>query len=343
MQGNVIAKLSSILEKKGNRKKIDAYEDVIVESIDEYIEDEAFFSLPTKEITNIIKKCSFDSIDTINKIISSMIESKGDESTLILNAIDFDEATFEDCINIISKFEHSPFCQKTNDLFKESKNLAERDYDFEIKELNIEIDKLNERNKKLKQEIYILKKKDDAPPKVPKLTTEDASTKIPKQAIAEPRSKIPRVSRIPKPKVKTPEIPRLASEHGVETKDKDGNTPLNQASIHGDLEMVKYQIEKCNAKFETKNYDGSTPLNNAAFNGHLDIVQYLCEKCHANVETKDIIGRTPLYWAANNGYFEIVKYLRDQCHAKVPNSAIVVAKTDEIKEYLRSRKSLHLY
>ena len=64
-----------------------------------------------------------------------MSESKGEESTLLLNVIKREEASLDECIKILSKFECCPLCQRTSELINEDKRFPERDYEHEITEL----------------------------------------------------------------------------------------------------------------------------------------------------------------------------------------------------------------
>ena len=81
-----------------------------------------------------------------------MSKRKGEESTLLLNVIKSEEATLEECIKILSKFEHSQICQRTSELFYKDKDLPERDYELVIEELEKE-------NERLKKEIEDLRNK----------------------------------------------------------------------------------------------------------------------------------------------------------------------------------------
>ena len=132
---SLISKLKNLIEANGSKRKIEGYEDVVVDEIEKYAKEESFYELPTKEILKIIGKSEIDDVELLCEVISRMSESKGEESTLLLNAIKREEATLEDCIKILSKFEHSPVCQRTSKLFNDDKDLAEKDNEHEIKEL----------------------------------------------------------------------------------------------------------------------------------------------------------------------------------------------------------------
>ena len=139
----LISKLRNLIEEGGSKKKVAAYEDVIVEEIEKYVKEESFYELPTKEILKIVEKSEIDDIELLCEFISRMNVKKGERSTLLLNVIKREEATLDECIKILSKFVHSQICQRTSELFKEGEDLPERDFEGEIKELK-------EENKKLK-------------------------------------------------------------------------------------------------------------------------------------------------------------------------------------------------
>jgi len=70
---------------------------------------------------------------------------------------------------------------------------------------------------------------------------------------------------------------------------------------------VQLLLEK-GADIESKNKDGWTPLLRAVEKGHKAIVQLLLEK-GADIESKDWNGSTPLVWAAGQGYNTAVAQL----------------------------------
>ena len=131
----VISKLTKLLNKGGDRDIIDELEDVVVESMDETVAEDSFYSLPTKEILTIIQKSYIESIDLLSSIITKMNEKKGEESPLLLNIIDPKNATFDECISIISKFTKCPLCRRIGELHEDNRKLLDIDYEYEIKEL----------------------------------------------------------------------------------------------------------------------------------------------------------------------------------------------------------------
>jgi ankyrin repeat protein len=85
----------------------------------------------------------------------------------------------------------------------------------------------------------------------------------------------------------------------------------------GTRAVVKLLLEK-GAAVESKDRDGRTPLSwAAAQNGHEAVVKLLLEKGKAELESKDKDGRTPLSWAAGNGHEAVVKLLLEGRRARV--------------------------
>jgi predicted nucleotide-binding protein len=93
----------------------------------------------------------------------------------------------------------------------------------------------------------------------------------------------------------------------IESKDKNGNTPLMNAALRGHVEICKLLLDH-GAKIESKDDDGFTPLHFACHNGHLSVISLLIDR-GADVEASDIDGWRPLYIAALKGHLEIVKAL----------------------------------
>ena len=79
---------------------------------------------------------------------------------------------------------------------------------------------------------------------------------------------------------------------------------LVEASIGGDLSLVKNLITKHGVPADdTYNY-GVTALHMASRYGHVEIVNYLVKDLKANPDKVDDRGRTAIYFAVN-GYFLI--------------------------------------
>jgi len=86
-------------------------------------------------------------------------------------------------------------------------------------------------------------------------------------------------------------------------------------------------------------------LFSAAKSGQLETVRYLIEKQKEDINATDNYGRTALMWAAGSGYLEVVKYLIETAKANVnvkdgyENTALNYATRNrhlDVKEYLKS-------
>jgi 7,8-dihydropterin-6-yl-methyl-4-(beta-D-ribofuranosyl)aminobenzene 5'-phosphate synthase len=101
-----------------------------------------------------------------------------------------------------------------------------------------------------------------------------------------------------------------ADERQLEARSSDNFTPLLLASIHGQLEIARFLIEK-GANIHAGDNENSTPLHNAAARGHLDIISLLIDK-GAHVNQCDGNGMTALHFAASYGHPECAKLLLER-------------------------------
>ncbi|WP_447933209.1 ankyrin repeat domain-containing protein [Wolbachia endosymbiont of Dactylopius coccus] len=89
----------------------------------------------------------------------------------------------------------------------------------------------------------------------------------------------------------------------LEAKDKDGNTPLMNASLIGNLDVVGYLVSK-GADIYAKANDGKTALDIARGAGHTDIVQYFEERGRDYTN-----GKKAMHFAAENNDVETLSSL----------------------------------
>jgi hypothetical protein len=84
---------------------------------------------------------------------------------------------------------------------------------------------------------------------------------------------------------------------------------FTQCAENGDVEGVRYLVERCGANIHTKNYDvhahNDFALVLASKNGCMELVQYLVEN-GADVHSDDDWA---LVCASRNGHLEVVRYL----------------------------------
>ncbi|KAH6712997.1 hypothetical protein BKA61DRAFT_633142 [Leptodontidium sp. MPI-SDFR-AT-0119] len=101
----------------------------------------------------------------------------------------------------------------------------------------------------------------------------------------------------------------LQNSIDVNSKDKDGWTPLIWAAQNGHEAVVKLLLATEGVDINSKDKDGRTPLIWAARNGHEAVVKLLLATEGVDVNSKDKDGWTPLRLAAQNGHKAVVKLL----------------------------------
>ncbi|WP_265022567.1 ankyrin repeat domain-containing protein [Wolbachia endosymbiont (group B) of Ischnura elegans] len=99
------------------------------------------------------------------------------------------------------------------------------------------------------------------------------------------------------------------AEVDVNAQDMFEFTSLMFAAASGHLDVVKYLVKEAKVDVNAGNEFGNTPLIFAAEDGHLDVVKYLVKEAKANVNAKNEFGGTALMFAAKNGHLGIVKCL----------------------------------
>ncbi|KAJ7319235.1 ankyrin repeat-containing domain protein [Mycena albidolilacea] len=113
------------------------------------------------------------------------------------------------------------------------------------------------------------------------------------------------------------ELTRMLLVYGADPNIKDGTdrTPLQAASLHGDLPIARLLLAH-GADPNIKGGEYSTALQAASHAGHLQIVQLLLES-GADVNTPGQKYRSALEAASNSGHMEIVELLRE--HGEAPD------------------------
>ena len=100
-------------------------------------------------------------------------------------------------------------------------------------------------------------------------------------------------------------------ESMVNERDADGKTPLCYAAEKGDLQAVRWLVER-NADVNSESKSGQTAFLQAAEMGHLHIVKWLVEE--ANVEVNSFSGRscTALHYAVYRGHLNVIRWLVEE-------------------------------
>lgn len=136
-------------------------------------------------------------------------------------------------------------------------------------------------------------------------------------------------------------------DQGVRTdaKTKDGDFAIHYATRYGDVNAVKFCIEKLGQSLETKDLSGETPfliaaqenkletmrwlmsqgadieaksthgdfaIHHAARYGSLETVKFCVEALKQSLEAKGLVERTPLLAAARGNKLDIIRWLIDQ-------------------------------
>ena len=129
------AKISRLTKLISEGKNVEDFESYVAESIEEFVREDDFYSLPTDEILRIIGKSNIEDTELLCEIISKMSETKKINALLLLGVINPENVTLEECIKVISQFKISPICKRLGRLFVEKAKMPEVDYLHEIKEL----------------------------------------------------------------------------------------------------------------------------------------------------------------------------------------------------------------
>ncbi|MFO8056380.1 MAG: ankyrin repeat domain-containing protein [bacterium] len=93
----------------------------------------------------------------------------------------------------------------------------------------------------------------------------------------------------------------------VNSRDREGVTPLHYAAAGGKNEAVLALLEK-GAEIDAAAFSGATPLYLAAAEGNTETVRLLVRK-GAEVVKSDKMGCAPVHAASGNGHLETVKFL----------------------------------
>ena len=132
-------------------------------------------------------------------------------------------------------------------------------------------------------------------------------------------------------------LKRQLATKDVNSRDSEGQTALNQATLGGQVETVAFLLEK-GAQVNVRDDKGNTALHTAAFLGRLELAQLLVEQ-GANVNLKNDEEETPLDTAAgpwNEQVQGIVQFLTSALQIKIDQGRMK-AERPKVAEFLRSK------
>ena len=112
----------------------------------------------------------------------------------------------------------------------------------------------------------------------------------------------------------------LENTEGLMACNKYGDTPLYNAVINQNIEIVNIIAEAVSEKYLLElNYWGMNIIHIAAEKGFSKILENLCDKV-SDPNVFDDFGNFPIHYAATNGHLETLKFLtRHDSFLKVPN------------------------
>ena len=92
----------------------------------------------------------------------------------------------------------------------------------------------------------------------------------------------------------------------------NGLTPLSQAAINGNFEIMNFLLKQATIDINARNFDGSTVLHVVLKEGKIETLDFLLRQEFININIKDNLGKTPLHIACENGNVEEAKMLLEQ-------------------------------
>jgi len=132
----------------------------------------------------------------------------------------------------------------------------------------------------------------------------------------------------------------IAVRPEINCRDKDDLTPLHNATVWNNFEVVEYLLRN-GAIVDSRDKKNLTPLHHSALHGRLEIMKLLLHS-GADKDAKCNLDMTPLHYGVKWGYFEIVKHLVD-CGANVDiknsngETPLDLSYVDELTKILTSK------
>ena len=243
-------------------------EKLISQKLDEAVNTDLFYELPINVFLKIIDHTEFSQFDEPYEIAKKLVEKLSQfqpkAAPLLLNVLKVPNATYNELVEIMSRFSASPISKALQEAIKEEQVSVEVDYNFELQ-------KKDETIKNLKEQGYSLKENRC------KIKPIDFEPNIFRAAELDKRSSVD-----------------YLINNGVdkEKKDSNGQTALQIATIRNHLSVVQCLVEN-GANINTQDNYGMTPLHRACMYGYVKIVEYLIQH-GANLTIKDDKGLTPI-------------------------------------------------
>ena len=113
----------------------------------------------------------------------------------------------------------------------------------------------------------------------------------------------------------------------IRTRSSNGRTPCHTACLHGYLEILKLMLEKnrenINQILKARDSCGSTPLMEAVIADNVDIVKYLFKYDCIDIFERDNLDNSCLHISAQSGSLNIFSYLFDFFFENYQNSDLI--------------------
>ena len=165
----IVKKLVDEIKGKNRKDTVSGLEELLSEDVEELSTNENFFNLPLNNIFSVISKVDFNDIketDNIIEIIQNIIKNtimkhfEEKETLLILQNLNISALSFsfEEIFSLLELITNCPILSNFCNLYKEQKQLPDKDYEFELQKKEDEIAKLNKDIEKLSRDdskIYI--------------------------------------------------------------------------------------------------------------------------------------------------------------------------------------------
>ena len=156
----IVQNLEEEIKSDNHKELINEFKSLLFENVEELSKNENFFNLPLNNIFSVISKVDFNEIeenDKIIEIIQNFIKNiinkhfEEKETILILQNLNFTKtnsfSSYEEIFSLLELITNCPILVNFCKLYKEHEQLPDKDYKYEIRQKEEEIEKL-------KQEIY---------------------------------------------------------------------------------------------------------------------------------------------------------------------------------------------